>query len=146
VVLPFVNRTSRRGAGDTVALELARQLAAIPGIEVLEPGMVRADLLRLRLVMMEGPSLDDVFALGAILRPDFVVSGQVLEYEERGEPRLSFSVAVIERESRRLVWRSNSYARGDEGVWFFGAGRVSTPLGLACEMSRGVVERFVGER
>ncbi len=143
VVLPFVNRTSRRGAGDTVALEVARQLAAVGGIEVLEPGMVRADLLRLRLIMQEGPSLDDVFALGAVLRPDFVVSGQVLEYEERGEPRLAFSVAVIERQSRKLVWRSNSYARGDEGVWFFGAGRVSTPLGLACELSRGVVERFV---
>jgi hypothetical protein len=143
VVLPFVNRTSRRGAGETVALEVGRQLAAIPGIEVLEPGMVREDLLRLRLIMQEGPSLDDVFALGALLQPDLVVSGQVLEYEERGEPRLSFSVAVMERKTRRLVWRSSSYARGNDGVWFFDAGRVSSPLGLACQMSRGVIERFV---
>lgn len=143
VVLPFVNRTSHRGAGEVVALEVARQLAAVRGIEVFEPGMVRADLLRLRLIMQEGPSLDDVLAIGAVLRPDLVVAGQVLDYEERGEPRLAFSVTVIERQSRKLVWRSNSYARGDQGVWFFGAGRVSTPLGLACELSRGVVERFV---
>jgi hypothetical protein len=32
IVLPFVNLTGRRGAGELVAMELARQLLAVPGV------------------------------------------------------------------------------------------------------------------
>ncbi len=140
LVLPFVNRTDRRGAGEVVALELGRQLLAVPGVRLLEPGLVREELLRYRLIMEEGPSLDDVLALGASLQPDRVIAGQVLEYDERGVPRLGFSAVALEGSKRRLVWRSSSFGEGDDGVWWFDAGRVSTPLGLACEMGRGVVE------
>ena len=140
LVLPFVNRTDRRGAGEVVALEMGRQLLAVPGVRLLEPGLVREELLRYRLIMEEGPSLDDVLALGASLRPDLVIAGQVLEYDERGVPRLGFSAVALEGSKRRLVWRSSSFGEGDDGVWWFDVGRVSTPLGLACEMGRGVVE------
>lgn len=140
LVLPFVNRTDRRGAGEVVALELGRQLLAVPGVKLLEPGLVREELLRYRLIMEEGPSLDDVLALGASLRPDLVIAGQVLEYDERAIPWLGFSVAALEGRKRRLVWRSSSFGGGDDGVWWFDAGRVSTPQGLACELGRGVVE------
>ncbi len=143
LVLPFVNRTDRRGAGEMVALEMGRQLLAVPGTRVLEPGLVREELLRYRLIMEEGPSLDDLLALGVSLRPDLVVAGQVLEYDERGVPRLGFSVAALDVRRRRLIWRSSSSGGGDDGVWWFGAGRVSTPLGLACELGRGVVKELL---
>jgi hypothetical protein len=145
LVLPFVNRTDRRGAGEMVALEMARQLLAVPGVQLLEPGLVREEMLRFRLIMEEGPSLDDVLALGASLRPDLVVAGQVLEYDERGVPWLGFSVMALEGHTRRLIWRSSSTGAGDDGVWWFDAGRVSTPQGLACELGRGVVEGLLAE-
>lgn len=143
LVLPFTNRTDRRGAGEMVALEMGRQLLAVPGVRLLEPGLVREELLRYRVIMEEGPSLDDVLVLGVSLKPDLVIAGQVLEYDERGVPWLGFSVAALDVRRRRLVWRSSSSGGGDDGVWWFDAGRVSTPLGLACELGRGVVKELM---
>jgi hypothetical protein len=146
LVMPFVNRTTRRGAGEIVALELSRQLLAIPGVEVLDPGVVREELLRFRIVVPEGPSLDDVLALGVTLSPDLIVSGQVLEYSESGEPKISFSVEAIDGHRRRLVAHTSSYARGDDGVFFFDFGRIRTPVGVVCEMSRGMADLLLRGR
>ncbi len=145
IVLPFVNRTSRRGAGEIVAMGLARQLAAAPSLDVVELGIVRDELLNFRLVMPEGPSLDDVLALNASLRADLVVSGQVLEYYEglTGAPKIGFAVTVLDGRTRKVVWRSSSHAKGDDRVVFFGLNRISTASELACHMARSVVDRLL---
>jgi hypothetical protein len=141
VVLPFANRTSRRGAGEVVALELVSQLAAVPGVDVIEPGMLREEILSFRMVMPEGPSLDDVFAIHASVPADLIVTGEVLDFVESqtGTPRLGFAVTILDAHSRKVVWRSNSSASGTDRMHVFGLGRVSTASELACLVSRGVV-------
>jgi hypothetical protein len=141
VVLPFANRTSRRGAGEVVALELVSQLAAVPGVDLIESGMVRDEILSFRMVMPEGPSLDDLFAIEASIPADLFVAGEVLDFVESqtGTPRLGFAVNVLDARTRRVVWRSSSSASGTDRVLLFGLGRESTASELACLASRGVV-------
>jgi hypothetical protein len=139
-VLPFVNETPRLDAGDLLALEFVRELARHRRVRVYEPGVVRSELLRNRVVMEGGVSHETArIALGA-LEADVVVAGYVRTDEEFPLPRLEFTVLALETRTNRVLWESTSYNRGDEGVWFFDAGRVSTTLGLACRMVRPVAD------
>jgi hypothetical protein len=139
-VLPFVNETPRLDAGEIVALELVRELARHPGIRVYEPGVIRAELLRNRVVMEGGVSHETArIALGA-LEADVVVAGYVRTDEEYPVPRLEFTVLALDTRTNAVLWESTSYNRGDEGVLFFDVGRVSTTLGLACRMARPLAE------
>jgi hypothetical protein len=113
---------------------------------VLEPGIVREELLRYRLIMQEGPSLDDVLALRAVLQPTLVFTGQVQDFVEAGEPKIGFSVTGLEVATRKIVWRSSGYATGEDGVFFFDVGRVSMATDLACQMSSGIVQALTAGR
>jgi len=50
-VVPFLDHSKRRGAGEAVALEFVRQLVANGRYRVLEPGVVRDYLLRARVLL-----------------------------------------------------------------------------------------------
>jgi hypothetical protein len=139
-VLPFVNETGRLDAGEVVALELVRELSRQPGLRLFEPGVVRSELLRNRVVMEGGVSHETArIALGAF-DADVIVAGWVRTYDEYPIPRLEFTAVALDTRTNRVLWESTSYNRGEEGVWFFGAGRISTSLGLACRMARPVAE------
>jgi hypothetical protein len=139
-VLPFVNETGRLDAGEVVALELVRELSRQPGLRLFEPGVVRSELLRNRVVMEGGVSHETArIALGAF-DADVIVAGWVRTYDEYPVPRLEFTAVALDTRTNRVLWESTSYNRGEEGVWFFGAGRISTSLGLACRMARPVAE------
>jgi TolB-like protein len=139
-VVPFRNLTARRGAGDVVALTFARQMAAVPNFKIIEPGAVRDILLRFRIVMEGGVSVDQVRSLLGALGADLVVTGDVLEYGAGGVPSLNFTATILEGRSGRIAWQSTSYNRGDDGVFFFDAGMISTPSALACRMVRSAVD------
>ncbi|HEU4382183.1 MAG TPA: hypothetical protein VFR85_01670 [Anaeromyxobacteraceae bacterium] len=142
-VLPFVNQTGRLDAGDIVGLEFIRELARHREIRVYEPGVVRSELLRNRVVMEGGVSHETArIALGAF-EADVIVAGYVRTHEESPVPRLEFTVLALDTRTNKVVWTSTSYNRGDEGVFFFGAGRVSTSTELACLMVRPVVDGMI---
>jgi len=150
VVLPFVNDTRRRDAGEVVALRFLAPLVAAGTIEVVEPGMVRAEMLSYRLGASGGISIDDARVLLKLLHADVVLSGTVRTFEDAagasGAPKVDFSAWVLDRETGQLAWSSTTSAAGDDGVYFFGAGRVSTASGLACSMAKGVVEALLRGR
>lgn len=147
-VLPFVNQTAHPGAGDVVTLEVVRQLLARGPFEVLEPGEVWSQLLARRVIMAGGVSLETARLAAAILGVDVVVAGYVRGYgplDGATTPEASFTVVAIDARSKRVVWQSTSTARGDEGVWLFGRGRVSTPPELVCRLARPVADRLGGD-
>jgi TolB-like protein len=148
-VLPFVNQTDRRDAGDAVALEVIRELLATGRFQVVEPGLVRDELLTNRLIVEGGASLDTARVIGADLKADVLMAGYVREYEDlpglSGPPRIELTVYAIDGRSGEVLWWSNSRARGDDGVFFFGLGRVSTAAELACGLGRGIAERMAGD-
>jgi hypothetical protein len=137
-VLPFVNETPRRHAGDVLADAFVRGLAATGRFEVMEPGLVRQILLSHRIVMEGGVSLDAARAVLDTLGADLVVAGYVRDLSEDAggvmPPRVDFTAHMIDRRSEEILWDVTSYHHGDEGVWGFGLGRVRSVSALACRM------------
>jgi hypothetical protein len=145
-VVPFLNRTSRRGAGDAVALEFVRQLVDSGRFRVLEPGVIREYLLRARVIMPGGVSLETTRLLLGAMEVDLVVSGVVLDYGESGGkegPTIRFSATMLEGHGGSVVWQSSSFNRGDDGVYLWDIGRVLTAGKLACRMVEPVVSRML---
>lgn len=149
-VLPFVNLTERRNAGNVLALLLMRHLSAFDAFRVIDTGEVRQQLLRARIIMEGGVSIADAELVGAILEADFVLAGRVIRFEDyegpEVTPRVEFSTVLIERKTRRVVWSSHSDNAGTDGVSFFGLGRSSTAHIMATQMARFVIEQIAGSR
>ena len=146
-VLPFVNETRRRGAGEVVALEFARQFANADGFRVVEPGIVRDELLRRRIVMEDGVSLDQARVVSAALDADLVVAGYVFDFEDGGgAPNSNFTAMVIDRKTGRMIWESISHNKGSDSETLFGLRRVSTAPRLTCRMAREVIDAMTGQR
>ncbi|HZZ85232.1 MAG TPA: hypothetical protein VFE30_11895 [Anaeromyxobacteraceae bacterium] len=143
-VLPFLNQTSRRRAGEVFALELTRQLAAVRRLQVVEPGVTRDRLIRYRVIMEGGVSLDTARVMLDTLQADLVVAGYARELVDGATPSLEFTAMALDR-SGTVVWQATSHATGSDGVWFFDAGKVSTATSLACQLARGAVVTFLGE-
>lgn len=146
-ILPFVNQSQNRFAGDLIGLDFLRHLSAEKKFRVLDPGMLEEQLLRYRLIMPEGASLDTAHILFSFLDVDLLLSGKVLEYEETsgatGAPRVHFTVQAIQREDHEMVWSSISSSYGDEGVWFFDLGMIKSARELASRMIRATVRQMV---
>lgn len=144
-VLPFVNETERRNAGELLALQFARQLEASGRFHAVEPGVLREDLLRFRMVMEGGVSLDGARVILDLVRADLVVAGYVREYEggDRSPPRLQFTAMLLEKKNDEVVWEATSYSQGDDGVFFFDIGLVDTAPALSCRMVRSAVDEML---
>jgi hypothetical protein len=139
-VVPFVNESGRRDAGEVALLALVRQLVVEPGLKVLEPGVVRAALLDHRVILEGGVTHEAARIALGVLEADVVVAGNVHVYDESAVPVLEFSATALATRDNRPVWQSTSFERGDAGVFFFGVGRVSTTNALLCGVARGVAQ------
>jgi TolB-like protein len=145
-VLPFLNESGRRGAGQVLALEMARQLLAVNRVQVIEPGMLREELLKYHVTSEGGATLATVRLLSKVLGVDLVVGGVVRDYDDQRTPVVGFSAIALDPENEQAVWESTSRNAGDDSMWLFGTGTVSTANVLACRMTRAVVDRMMHRR
>jgi len=148
VVFPFVNESDRRNAGTVVALEFLRQLSSVDNLRVVEPGVVRDRLLKLRIVLEGGVSLDTARVMLAQTDADLVLAGYVHEYADppagtSSAPRVSFTVFMLERRNQKVIWQASSHHEGNDRVFFFGAGSVGTAIGLTCRMARNAIDSLM---
>lgn len=138
-VVPFVNLSNRRRAGDVLALLFTRHLAAQPQFRVAEAGVTRQQLLDARVIMEGGLSLADAETVAALVDADFVLGGRVIRYDDyegaESVPAVEFSTVLIERKTRRVVWESTSYNAGNDGFSVFGRGRSRTAHAMATRMA-----------
>jgi TolB-like protein len=145
-VAPFFNRTESRYADEIMMLQFIEHLYNIPGLEVIEPGVVREDLLRHRVVMDEGLNLGDIEIMTITLDADLIFMGRVLDYQDYqqsgGTPKVDFTVQVVERKDRQVVWSSKSRNEGNQGVFFFDFGMIRTADKMASEMVDNVVREM----
>ena len=148
-VVPFFNRTDRKYAGEIIALHMIRNLMAFENFQVVEPGIVRQELLRFRIIMSDGVSLPETETILNAVNADLVLNGEVLDYQDYrgsfGKPKVDFSVLFIERKTRKVVYSSYSHNEGDDGVFFFDLGRVNTAHAMASQMARAIGERMLAE-
>ncbi len=146
-VLPFLNQSLRKHAGEILMLHFVRELTGADNIRVVEPGVVRRELLTYRIIMDDGVSLADADVLSGTLDAELLLTGKVSDYQDyrgsEGVPIVDFSLVVIERKSREVVWSSKSCNKGTDGVYFFDVGRERTACSMACEMARIVRERML---
>jgi hypothetical protein len=141
-VVPFLNINTRKNAGEVVPLHFVNQLLRHRNFTVVEPGMVREEFLNNRLIMEEGPSLavSDLISSSSSLGVDLVLSGKVFDYQGmEGIPKVDFSTLIIDGKRREIIWSSRSYGSGEDGVFFFDAGRVHSAHGLTQGMSGAVI-------
>jgi TolB-like protein len=142
-VLPFVNLTDRKNAGKIVALHFVDQLTRAGNIAIVEPGLVREQLLQYRIIMQSGPSIAnaEIISSESSLGADLVFSGTVFDYQDVvGIPKVDFSVKIIHARSKSLIWSSRSYNDGNERVFFYDFGRVYTAHRLVSEMAWGTFQ------
>jgi len=137
-VVPFVNISERRNAGELLAALFTRHLSALEPFRVVDAGVTRQRLLDARVIMDGGISLSDAGTVAALLDADFVLGGRVIRYQDYEGPaglaRVEFSTVVIERQSRKVVWSSDSYNEGTDGVHFFERGTTRTAHAMATQM------------
>jgi len=149
-VVPFLNFSGRRNAGEILELQFVRSLKEFENFDVIEPGVVRQQLLALRMIIPEGISLANADALFATLNADLILAANVAEYEDYqgafGKPKVDFFVQLIEKKSRSVVWSSVSHNEGDDGVFFFDRGRVNTSHTMVSQMTQWIAEMMLGQR
>jgi hypothetical protein len=148
--MPFFNKTGRKYAGEIIALHLIKNLMTFQNLKIVEPGIVRQELLRYRIIMTDGVSLPETETILNAVNADLVLNGEVLDYWDyrgpEGVARVDFSVLFVERKTRKVVYSSYSQNQGDDGVVFFDWGRTNTAHAMAEWMARAIGERMVGAR
>ena len=146
-VVPFFNKSERKYAGEIIALHMIRNLMAFENFKTVEPGIVRQELLRFRIIMSDGVSLPETDTILGAVNADLVLNGEVLKYQDfqggYGAPTVDFSVLFIERKTRRVVYSSYSQNQGDDGVVFFDVGRVNTSHAMAAQMAKAIGRRML---
>jgi len=146
-VVPFFNVSERRFAGEIIALNFVEQMMTQKNFSVIEPGIIRQVLLQLRIVMDDGISLDDAHALFGKLNADLILAGKIFDYQDSqgtsGTAKVDFSALAVEKQSREVVWISQSYNEGDHGVFFFDWGKINTAHVMASEMVQSALETLV---
>lgn len=150
-VMPFFNLSDRRNAGEILASLFIRHLSRLEQFRVMDTGVVRAELLNARIIMDGGLSITDAETLAALIDADFVLGGRVLRYEDYegtvGLAKVEFSTVLVDRKRRRVVWSSDSYNAGTDGVHFFERGTTRTAHGMATQMVRLTADLMArGER
>lgn len=142
-ILPFFNKSSRKYAGEIVALHFISELTRQGNMDVIEPGVVRQELLRYRIIMEEGVSLADAEIVFGMLKADLILSGNVDGYDDHqggyDTPKVAFSALLLDRQSRKAVWAVNAHNSGDDRVYLFDINRFTTANGLAAAMIRSAV-------
>jgi TolB-like protein len=143
-VVPFLNMSGKRNAGEILELGFIRSLERFEQFDVIEPGLVRQQLLTLRIILPEGISLANADALFATLNADLILAANVFDYQDYqgvfGKPKVGFFVQLIGRKSKEVVWSSDSYNQGDDGVLIFDWGKVNTAHAMASQMTQWIVE------
>jgi TolB-like protein len=147
-VVPFFNLSGRRDAGEILALLFVRHLSSLQPFRVVDPGVTRRQLLDARVIMDSGLSLADADTVAGLIEADFVLAGRVIFYEDYEGPadrtRVEFSAVLIEKKSRRVVWSSDSYNAGSDGVRFFGLGATRTAHAVATQMVGLTARKIAG--
>ena len=137
-IVPFFNPSARSFAGEILALHFVRELWAHENLRVIEPGVLRAQLLKSRIIMDSGISLAQADLIAHYLHADFILNGKVIDYQDyqgyNGTAKVDFSAQLFDSASREVVWSVKSYHAGDEGIFFFDWGRVNTAYALAADM------------
>jgi len=146
-VIPFFNDSTRKNSGEIIMLHFVMQMMKLKNFDVIEPGVIRQELLKMRIIMDAGISLSDADLILNGLNADLMLSGRVMGYDDYigsfGKTKVDFSVQLLNKEGKKVVWASKSYSEGDDRVFLFDWGKINTANAMASEMVRIAVDSMV---
>ncbi len=137
-VLPIFEDSTRKHAGEIVRLQLLGSLVGQEGLAVIDPGEIRTAFLTSRTILQGGLSLPQGDLLLELVDADLFFYGSVKEYQDGtplSAPAVNFTCQVLDPRRKKVIWSSISYNRGNDGVYFFDAGRVNTAPAMLSEMA-----------
>ncbi len=148
-VVPFYDLSGRKNSGEIMQLHFLNAMERSDIFDLIEPGLVRDKLLRLRIILEKGVSLANADILFDVLDADLILGGVIYKYDDYqggyGVPAVEFSVQMLDRRSREVVWSSNSSNKGDDRAYFFEIGKIRTAQKLAMLMARSVIDGMVAK-
>jgi len=146
-IIPFFNRSTRKHAAELQVLHLAKQLVTDGSFTVLELGVIRDKLLNMHIIMNDGISIPSLDLVSISLGADLLLNGMVFDYLDTvgygSYPRIDFSMQMFDRDNKKVLWSSHSHNQGNDGVYFFEYGSVTTAGALADKMCRALVLKLV---
>jgi hypothetical protein len=145
-VIPFLNLSERPHAGEILPIHFADILNSSEGFHVLEPGVVRTGLLKMRVTLEGGLSKPYLELVFKSTDADLVLTGTVFRYLDSegpmGEPDVEFSVQIFERVGKEIAWSSRSIGSGNDGLIFFDLGKRRTACEMSAELVRSTIDRI----
>ena len=146
-VTPFFNGSTKKNAGDIMMMQFVKELKKLEDFMVIEPGVVRQQFLTMRVIMYEGISTSDIGLLTSNINADLILTGKVMYYQDDialyGQPQVAFSVMLIDRSSKKIIWASRSYNKGNDAVTLFDWGSVNSANEMVSEMVRVLIRRVI---
>ena len=146
-LIPFFNRSTRKHAAELQVLHLAKQLVTDGSFKVLELGVIRDKLLNMHVIMSDGISIPSLDLVSISLGADLLLNGMVFDYLDTigygSYPRIDFSMQMFDRDNKKILWSSHSHNQGNDGVYFFEYGSITTAGALADKMCRALVLKLV---
>jgi TolB-like protein len=146
-VVPFFNSSGKNNAGNIMMLQFVKELIKLKNFSVIEPGVIRQQLLNMRVVMTEGISSADIDLITMNVDADLILTGKVTDYVDNeaawGQPRVDFAVTLIAKNSKKIVWSSKSNNTGDDGMTLFEWGTVKTANAMVSQMANIVRNMMV---
>lgn len=128
-ILPLSNYTADRDVPDKVRPMLAGEIAARPGVRLVDPGAVEEALSLEPWLIFDRIPPDLLDRLGEQLGADAVLVGAILGSGYRRSdgdeiPHFSISLRLLQTPGGRVLWSVVHSRDGNDGEWLFGFGRV----------------------
>lgn len=145
-LIPFLDLSTRKYGAEVLVLHLAKQLVVDGRFKVVELGVIRDKILVSRIIMTSGISNSNIDVISNSLGVELVINGKLFDYLESNttgqNPKVDFSLQMFERDTRKILWNSHSRNQGNDGVFFFDVGRISTASALTDRMSQSLLQRL----
>jgi curli biogenesis system outer membrane secretion channel CsgG len=153
-VLPFINLTADRFAGEKVQASFITELFLTDRFEVVEPGEFNAKAVAQLKVAGVQPTqelpLDQIKIIGEKTGVQGVVEGIVTEYSmirvgQADYPLISLNMRLIDVPTGTVVWMASYSKKGGPNLPIISIGETHTLSELTQDICNEIVSDFVGK-
>jgi len=153
-VLPFVNYSSDRYAGEKVQSAFITELFLTRKFDVMEPGQfnnkVASELKMTATSTITELSLDQIKAIGQATGVQGVIEGVVREYTttrvgQSDYPIISLNIRLIDVPTGTVVWMASYTKKGGPNLPIISVGETHTLSELTQKICHDVISDFVGK-
>lgn len=149
-LLPFFNDSSYEQGGLIMQRVFAAELSRLTGTDISSDADVQTVFLEQHIFPKQAPNIEQIRILGSRLGVQRIVSGRVLEMEEKaGEqyvnPKLTLTLQVYDADTGKMLWTTYHQRAGDDYRKIMHFGLVNTVTQLSRIMSDEIIQEWLAE-